>query len=73
MSDNSAYESRVRRAANRLGWRVEKSRARNLHSNNHGMYQLINDYNTVVGGVDYDATLDVIDYFVHEEARRRAA
>ncbi len=72
MSEDSAYEARVRRAAKRLGWRIEKSRARNLHSNNRGLYQLIDDRNTVIGGVDYDATLDSIAHWIEQESLRAA-
>jgi hypothetical protein len=57
-----ALESRVRRKAARLGFRVTTSRARHLHSNNLGEYQLIND-NTVVLGSRYDVSLaEIMDY-----------
>jgi hypothetical protein len=53
-----AVESRARRLARRLDMRIEKSRARILHSNNKGEYQLIDDRNTVIDGADYDLSLE---------------
>lgn len=67
-----ALEARVRRKAKRLGWRVQKSRTRLLHSNDHGLYQLIDDRNIVIGGVDYDAVLDSVDYWLDQELTRLA-
>ena len=67
-------ENRLRRWAKRLGFRIEKSRARALHLNNRGLYQLIDDRNTVVEGVDYDATLDQIEFALQKgENRLRGA
>jgi hypothetical protein len=55
-----AFEGKVRRVALRHGLRVEKARGM-LHLNNHGLFQLIDNYsNTVVGGVNYDMTLQGI-------------
>ncbi len=70
-----AREARIRRKANRIGdgWRVEKSRVKNLHINNKGLYQLIDDRNCVKEGVDYDATLDEIEYWVDYYAEKYAA
>jgi hypothetical protein len=51
-------ELQARRAAKKAGLQAIKSRLRekNLHSNNQGGWQLIDDTNTVVEGVDYDLT-----------------
>jgi hypothetical protein len=57
MENEKVIEQRLRRKAQRLGYRVEKSRARNLHSNDQGGYQLIDDRNTVRGGVNYELDL----------------
>ncbi len=68
--ESKVRENKVRRWAKRLGYRVEKSRARALHINNRGLYQLIDDRNTVVEGVDYDASLDQIEYALQKEEDR---
>jgi ATP-dependent RNA helicase DeaD len=48
--------SKVRKRFAALGYRVKKSRQRALHSNNKGGYQLINDRNLVVDGVNFEMT-----------------
>jgi hypothetical protein len=45
---------RARRAANRRGWRVEKSRQRTQHLNNRGGLMLLDENNNVIEGVNYD-------------------
>jgi hypothetical protein len=64
-----AEESRVRRKAQRLGYRVTKSRQRNHvpHSRNHGLFMLDRD-NTVVLGGQYDAGLEEIESYLDEVA-----
>jgi hypothetical protein len=49
-------ESSIRQKASRRGYRVHKSR-QHLHCNNLGEFQLVDEYNHVVLGADYDATL----------------
>jgi DNA-binding MarR family transcriptional regulator len=66
-------ESRVRLGATRLGWRVEKSRARNLGRDNHGLYRLIDDRNKVIGGTNFSASLEDIEYWIESEKSRRSA
>jgi hypothetical protein len=56
MASDAALESKVRRLAKQLGYGVEKSRTRNRHINDRGLYQMTDGYNTVVAGVNYDAT-----------------
>jgi hypothetical protein len=61
-------ESALRRLATKLGYRVHKSRARTLHSNNKGGYQVVNDRNYVVDGVNYELTLeDLADFLVAQK------
>jgi hypothetical protein len=67
---NSTYEARVRRAAKRLGWRAIKSRVRFPHFNNCGHWQLVDDRNTVIGGDRYEATIDVVEYWINQELAR---
>jgi hypothetical protein len=63
-TNDKTRETRIRRMAAKKGWRLEKSRARQLHSNNQGKYQLIDDRNTVREGVNYDAGLDRIEHYL---------
>ena len=65
-------ENRLRRLAKRMGWRIERSRARILHLNDKGLYQVINDYNSVIEGVDYDADLDRVERALSREQKRLA-
>lgn len=57
-------ENRLRRLASRLGYRIEKSRVRNTHINNKGMYQVVTNFNSAVLGVNYDATLDDVEDYL---------
>jgi hypothetical protein len=61
-------ESRVRRLARRCGYRVLKARGR-LHFNNHGAYQLVDGYNSVVMGADYHASLAAIEAYLKDKPR----
>ncbi len=77
MVDNKVHENRVRRWAVRLGYRVEKSRARLVHSNNRGLYQLVtadqskhNGFNNVVLGDRYDANLGAIEVYLAKAEER---
>lgn len=54
-------ENRARRWAKRLGCRLIRSRARLLHINNRGLYQLIDDRNIVIAGESFDCSLDDIE------------
>jgi hypothetical protein len=69
--DAKTLESRVRRKAGRLGYRVTKSRQQ-YHSNNLGEYQLVNDRNTVVLGSRYDVSLAEITEYLDEVPACRA-
>lgn len=61
------HEARVRQLAKSRGYSVKKSRERMLHSNNEGLYMLVDDYNnSVVEGKNYDATLDVIEGYLED-------
>lgn len=60
-------ESRVRRLAQREGYRVHRSR-RAVSIYNHGEFMLIeNDRNIVALGGSYDASLDEIEAFLSED------
>jgi hypothetical protein len=48
--------SRARRAAQRLGWRVVKSRNRYQDYNNRGLLMLVDENNIVVDGEKFDLT-----------------
>jgi hypothetical protein len=73
MRTTEALEYRVRSAAKKVGWRVIKSRARNLHINNRGLYQLVDDSNTVVTGADFNATLDEMADLIAKRAAQLGA
>jgi len=65
----TAQERRVRRHAQREGYRVHKSRAWKHVPNidNHGEFMLIDtDRNFAVLGVRYDASLDEIEEFLRD-------
>ena len=62
----ATQESRVRRKAGRNGYRVLKSRARNLHHENQGKYLLIDDRAAPVLGTWYDADLEEIEAFLND-------
>lgn len=65
-------EARVLQLAKHRGFSVEKSRERMLHSNNQGLYRLVDHYNnTIVDGVNFDATLDVIEGYLEERPTLR--
>jgi hypothetical protein len=56
---NTAHEARVRRLADKVELRAEKSRTRkHFHSNDHGGWMLVANYsNTVRYGCDYELPL----------------
>lgn len=59
-------ESNTRRLAKRRGYSVYKSRQQE-HSNNRGAFQLVDWRNTVVLGVDYDASLSEIAEYLRDK------
>ena len=60
---SKSLECRVRRLAQRHGYRVSKSHRRTRDANNHGFYRLVNDRNEAVLGDHYDAKLHtILDY-----------
>lgn len=64
MNNKCLSESAVREKANRMGFRVCKSRTRNPHMNDLGDYMLIDSetYDAVLG-IQFNATLEEIaDY-----------
>lgn len=63
--DDTSRERRLRRLAQRQGLQLAKSRRRNPHAADYGMYWLVDPYlNTVVFGIGpagADADLDAIE------------
>ena len=53
-------ENKVRRQATRLGFMLQKSRAKKWSLNNHMGYRLVDFNNYIVLGEKYDANLDEI-------------
>lgn len=58
--------NRLRRHAARLGLRIEKSRAKRLHSNDFGLYQVLRG-STVLDGVNFEMTLDQVEAALERE------
>ena len=73
INQEKAREARLRRRANRLGYRLCKSRARILHSNDCGHWQVLDAHsNTVVDGLNYDADTKSLEaWFTDLEASPR--
>lgn len=66
-NQEKARESRLRRRALRLGYRLRKSRSRILHSNDCGRWQVLDAWNnTVVDGLDYDADTESLEAWFSE-------
>jgi len=67
-------ENRLRRKAARLECHFNRSRAKQLHCNNHGLYQVISWDGHDCTGLNFDATLDAVEWFLNDrEAKLRAA
>jgi hypothetical protein len=61
-------ENRLRRLAVRKGYRLCKSRARIIHFNNQGLYQLLHAHqNWVIAGANYDWTLDDVEAWLNRQ------
>lgn len=54
-------EQRLRRWAKRLGYTLQRSRAKRLHCNDYGGYRLVNTNNYIEYGENWDADLDTIE------------
>jgi len=73
-----ARESRLRRAANRHGCRLTKSRSRDPNNIDFGLYSVIdNEYNCIVNEANvnsiYAWTLDDVEGWVGEQATEPVA
>jgi hypothetical protein len=66
-------ESRIRRKAQSLGYRLHKSRVKKPHGNDFGGYQLLcAPYGGVVWGNRFELCLaDIEDYLLEVEAEQR--
>jgi hypothetical protein len=63
---SSAQESRVRRKARRLGYRLRKSR-RAISSDNHGRFMVISTRSgRIVSGERFDLSLDAIEAWLSD-------
>jgi hypothetical protein len=73
MTEEKVMENRIRRIAERRGYKLEKSRRRDDRCADFGMYRLVDPYtNVVVFGAEfhaYDATLEQIEKFLDRPAR----
>jgi hypothetical protein len=60
-------ENRLRRQAKRLGLWLKKSRARQIHLDNHGEYMLLDlESNFIVAGSRFDLELDDVQAWLDE-------
>jgi hypothetical protein len=59
-------EQRLRKRARRREFAIRKSRARNLHFDNQGLYVLVDYNNFVVLGERFDASLDEIEEYLKD-------
>jgi hypothetical protein len=74
-SIDKARENRIRRRAQRLGFALRKSRARYLHMDDFGEYQLIDpDRTAIVWGEKFDLSLEDVERYLDEvEEQMKAA
>lgn len=63
-------ENRCRRWAARLGFTLYRSRAKRLHRENQGLYQLVDFNNLVAEGRDWESDLAEIEEFLQREEGR---
>jgi hypothetical protein len=64
---NKVWENRLRRQAQRLGLALRHSRAKRLHMNDRGLYQLVDSYrNVIVAGEKFDCGLEEVEEFLHK-------
>jgi len=68
MTADKSHENRLRRLADRNGFRLRKGRiGKYFNVNNYGEYLLVDlETNVVAIGSDYDASLDEIEEFLSE-------
>jgi hypothetical protein len=71
MTSTTMTEAKIRRLADREGYKVTKSRTRSPHLNDHGEYMLSRvDMNLCVLGDRYDASLEDIAYFLNDSQKK---
>lgn len=67
MFTEKAMEQRLRRALNREGYGLRKSRTKNIHADDLGGYMIYDlATNAVVAGARFDLDLDDVAGFVEE-------
>jgi hypothetical protein len=69
VTEEKIRENRLRRAADRRGWQLRKSRRRDPWARDYGRYWLIDvDTNSVVAGDTDGCTLDQIEEYLPKSA-----
>jgi hypothetical protein len=63
---DTSRESRLRSALRRRGFTLHRSRAR-LSGDNHGDYQILNEYGGIAAGERFDLDLDGVEEFLRDE------
>ena len=59
-------ENRLRRQAERLGLRVEKSRSRRFSIKDHGLWRLLTARDHVIAGECWDLTLESLENMLND-------
>ena len=60
-------ENRLRRMAKRLGFALQKSRARTVHANDRGGFRIVDtEENYVVAGDKFEITLDDVEHLLKQ-------
>jgi hypothetical protein len=63
---NKVDATRVRRLSKRLGFRVERSRAKAVRPHDRGLYQVRDAKGAVVMGEAFEASLDAVEAYLRE-------
>ena len=64
---STAREATVRRLAHEQGLTLEKSKVRNPHKNDQGLYRLVDPYfNETVLGARFEYDLDEVEAFLRQ-------
>ncbi len=70
-AEDKVRENRLRRQAKRLGFLLNRSRARMVHLHDQGMYRIVNpETNGVVRGENFEYTLDDVAEFLDDWERQ---
>jgi hypothetical protein len=69
----SSHEVRLRRKAERLWLRAQRSRARKWRPDNHNRWRVLDPRYSAVASLDYTFTRDDMEELLHDDAERARA